>query len=107
MIRDIFEKRVVVIGRVGIEVLRRWKLIFVSLVKGYFGLRELYRIFEGIVEYFKYNLDVFVIIDCFEYFIVYNGFESVFKFFYFVRDYVILISGWVYLVIDLMVWDFK
>ncbi|BAD84566.1 hypothetical protein, conserved, DUF835 family (C-terminus) [Thermococcus kodakarensis KOD1] len=106
-IRDIPEKRAVVIGRAGTEVPRRWKLIPVSSVKGYFGPRELHRILEGIVEHLKHNPDVPVIIDCLEYLTVYNGFESVLKFLHLVRDYAILTSGRVYLVTDPMAWDPK
>ncbi|WP_231855789.1 DUF835 domain-containing protein [Thermococcus peptonophilus] len=107
LIRDIPEKRAVVIGRAGTEVPGRWRLIPVSSVKGYFGPRELHRILEGIVEHLKANPNVPIVIACPEYLAIYNGFESFIKFLHIVRDYAILTGGRVYLVTDPMAWDLK
>ncbi|WP_209475398.1 DUF835 domain-containing protein [Thermococcus stetteri] len=102
---EIPEERAVVIGRAGMKVPRRWKLIPVSSVKGYFGPRELHRILEGIVEHLKHDPDVPIVIACPEYLAIYNGFESVLKFLHLVRDYAILTGGRIYLVTDPMAWD--
>lgn len=81
-----------------------WRVLPVSQVNGV-PPTELHRLLHEAVQYLRERFEGTVVLDCLEYLVLYNGFESVVRFLHDLRDYVILYGGRLYIVTSLGVWN--
>ncbi|WP_052696180.1 DUF835 domain-containing protein [Palaeococcus ferrophilus] len=81
-----------------------WRVLPVSQVNG-IPPTELHKLLHEAVQYLRERFEGTVVLDCLEYLVLYNGFESVVRFLHDLKDYVILYGGRLYIVTSPGVWS--